>query len=120
MEARFCRNGDRTKAVWGLKVGSTYHGGGRMVGGGLTHSPHYHLIHCAESDPLMGHTREVGGVGWGCFKQVSQHITVTPEEERPEENGRQGRQFGSMEAHRSTAHKTQTQWGKSGLGQICC
>lgn len=70
------------EAVWGLKVGDTYHGGDRMVGGGLTHSPHYHLLHYAESDPLMGHTG-----GWGSSK-VLQHITATPEEGRPEENGR--------------------------------
>lgn len=74
------------KAVWGLKVGNTYHGGDRMVGGGLPHSPHHHLLHYAESDPLMGHT---GGWGVGVgVKQVLQHITATPEEERPEENER--------------------------------
>lgn len=74
------------KAVWGLKVGNTYHGGDRMVGGGLTHSPHYHWLHYAASDPLMGHTGGWGGGGE--FKQVLQHITATPQEEGPEENGR--------------------------------
>lgn len=75
MQTGVCRNGGRKKAVWGPKVGNTYHGGDRVVGGGLTHSPHYHLPHYAESDPLMGHA---GGVGGG--QQVLQHIRVTPEE----------------------------------------
>lgn len=70
-------------------MGNTYHGGERMVGGGLTHSPHYHLLHYAESDPLMGHMGGWrGGGDGGGIKQVLQHIRATPEEERPEENGR--------------------------------
>lgn len=102
-------------------MGNTYHGGERMVGGGLTHSPHYHLLHYAESDPLMGHMGgwRGGGGGGGDQASVTAHQSHTG---RGETRGKWkvGRQFGSTEAHRSTAHKTQKQWGKSGLGEIRC
>lgn len=66
---------EKEEAVWGRKVRNAYHGGGRMVGG--SHSPHYHFLHYAGSDPLMGHR----GQGWGGgVKQVAQHTIVTPEE----------------------------------------
>lgn len=44
-------------AVWGVKEGDTYHDGDRMVAGSQNHSPHYHFLHYAETDPLMDHTR---------------------------------------------------------------
>lgn len=47
----------RRQAVWGVKEGDTYHGGDRMEGGSQSHSPHYHFLHHAETDPLMDHTR---------------------------------------------------------------
>lgn len=73
IQTEVCGNGARKKAVWGLKVENTYHGGDRTEGGGLTHSPHYHLPHYAESDPLVGHT---GGDGRGsskCYGTLESH-----------------------------------------------
>lgn len=87
-------------------MGNTYHGGDRMVGGGLTHSPHYHLLHYAKSDPLMGHTGV--GVGGGGQASVTAHHSHTG---RGETRGKWkvGRQYRSTEAHKGTAHKTQKQ-----------
>lgn len=107
MQTSVCRNGDRKKkAVWGLKVGNTYHGGDRMVGGGLTHSPHYHLLHYAESDPLMGHT------GGGGQASVTAHHSHTG---RGETRGKmEGRE--AVLVHGSTQeHSTQN---TKAMGQI--
>lgn len=73
---------EKEEAVWGRKVRNAYRGGGRMAGGSLTPSPHYHFLHYAESDPL-GHRGQ--GWGGGGVKQVAQHITP---EEAPEESER--------------------------------
>lgn len=88
------------EAVWGLKVGDTYHGGDRMVGGGLTHSPHYHLLHYAESDPLMGHTWGGGGGQAKCYS------TSQPHQKRGDQRKMEGRE--AVWVHGSTQeHSTQ-------------
>lgn len=56
---------------WGVKEGDTYHGGERMEGGSQSHSPHYHCLHYAETDPLMDHTRG---------SNVSHQVRITPGE----------------------------------------
>lgn len=98
------------KAVWGLKVGNTYHGGDRMVGGGLTHSPHYHWLHYAASDPLMGHTG-----GWGGGGRSSKcYSTSQPHRKRRDQRKMEGRK--AVWVHGSTQeHSTQN---TEAMGQI--
>lgn len=83
---------EQIEAVWGGKEGDTYPGGDGMGGESQNHSPHYHFLHYAETDPLMDHT------------QGSNQVKGTPEEciSKGEYAGRRGWQ----KTHRSTAHRT--------------
>lgn len=52
-----CEQIETEEAVWGGKEGNTYPGGDRMGGESQNHSPHYHFLHYAETDPLTDHTQ---------------------------------------------------------------